>query len=149
MLNHVDTEDASYHELAEFISYGDADRINQDLAELNTRVVFNVMTTNRDDHLRNHGFIRRPSGWHLSPAFDMNPSLKKEEHVLALDLHTRQPDIGVVIETAGFYRLNREQAEAVVERVGKVVSIWQDRARRLGLSGQECFETAHLFQVEI
>ena len=150
MLNHVDTEDASYLELAEFIStYGDADRIKQDLAELYTRLVFNVMTANRDDHLRNHGFIRRPSGWHLSPAFDMNPSFKKEEHVLALDLHTRQPDIGVVIETAGFYRLNREQAEAVIERVGKVMSTWQDRARRLGLSGQECFETAHLFLVEI
>ena len=150
MLNHVDTEDASYLELAEFIStYGDADRIKQDLAELYTRLVFNVMTANRDDHLRNHGFIRRPSGWHLSPAFDMNPSFKKEEHVLALDLHTRQSDIGVVIETAGFYRLNREQAEAVIERVGKVMSTWQDRARRLGLSGQECFETAHLFLVEI
>ncbi|MCF6237503.1 MAG: type II toxin-antitoxin system HipA family toxin [Candidatus Marinimicrobia bacterium] len=149
MLNHVDTEDASYLELAEFISsYGGVERIEKDLEALYTRVVFNVMTANRDDHLRNHGFIRRPSGWHLSPAFDMNPSLRKEEHILAIDLHTRQPDIDVVFETAGFYRLNQEQAEAVVKRVGAVVSTWQDRARKLGLSKQECFEVEHLFRVQ-
>ncbi len=150
MLNHIDTEDASYLELADFISsYGDVERIEKDLEELYTRVVFNVMTANRDDHLRNHGFIRRPAGWCLSPAFDMNPSFKKDEHVLALDLHTRQPDIGVVIETAGCYRLSQNQSEVIVERVGKVIGTWQDRARKLGLSKQECSEAVHLFQVEI
>ena len=147
MLNHVDTEDVSYLELADFISsFGDVEQIQTDLEELYTRVVFNVMTANRDDHLRNHGFIRRPSGWHLSPAFDMNPSHKKDEHVLALDLHTRHPDIDVVIETAGFYRLNQEQAENIVKRVGAVVSKWENRAKGLGLSRQECFESEHLFQ---
>ena len=147
MLNHVDTEDASYLELAEFIStLGDPDRIEQDLRELFTRVVFNVMTANRDDHLRNHGFIRRPSGWHLSPAFDMNPSVKKEEHVLALDTHTRQPDMDVVIETAGLYRLNEEQARGIIQNVGSVIGTWHDRARKMGISNQECLEREHLFQ---
>lgn len=146
MLNHVDTEDASYLELADFISaLGDAERIERDLEELFIRVAFNVMTANRDDHLRNHGFIRRPPGWHLSPAFDMNPSFKKEDHVLALDTNTRQPDIGVVIGTAGFYRLSQEQAEAVVKKVGKVVGTWQDRARKIGISKHDCFEAEHLF----
>ncbi len=146
MLNHVDTEDASYLELAEFISrLGDPDRIEKDLRELFTRVVFNVMTANRDDHLRNHGFIRRPSGWHLSPAFDMNPSAKKEDHVLALDTHTRQPDMGVVIETAGLYRLNEEQAGEIVKNVSSVVGIWHTRARKMGISRQECLEREHLF----
>ena len=146
MLNHVDTEDASYLELAEFISnLGDHERIDQDLVELFTRVVFNVMTANRDDHLRNHGFIRKPSGWHLSPAFDINPSAKKEEHVLALDTHTREPDMDVVIETAGLYRLNKEQAREVVCNVAKVVGSWQARARKMRISRQECFEREHLF----
>lgn len=150
LLHHVDTEDASYLELAEFISnIGDPDRIDRDLEELFTRVVFNVMTANRDDHLRNHGFIRKPSGWHLSPAFDMNPSVKKEDHVLALDMHSRRPDMNVVMETAGLYRLNQEQASGIVQNVGNVVGSWQSRARTVGISRQECFEREHLFQVGV
>lgn len=150
MLNHVDTEDASYLELAQFISnLGDPDLINRDLRELFTRVVFNVMTANRDDHLRNHGFIRKPAGWHLSPAFDMNPSIKKKEHTLALDTHTRRPDMQAVIETAGLYRLNEKQARGIVQDTGKVVASWQSRAKKMKISKQEFLEREHLFQVEI
>ena len=83
MLHHTDSDDASYLELSEFIAtYGDVDHI-----------VFNIVAANRDDHLRNHGFIRSPAGWRLSPAYDMNPSFRKEEHVLSLDLYNRQPDL--------------------------------------------------------
>lgn len=146
LLHRVDTEDASYLELAEFLStLGNAEQIDTDLKELFTRIAFNVATANRDDHLRNHGFIRTPAGWQLSPAFDMNPSFKKDEHVLAIDLNNRQPDFDVLMETAGFYRLNPDQAEIIIEKVKRVVSGWQKRARRLGLSKQECFEAEHLF----
>ena len=94
MLHHTDSDDASYLELSEFIAtYGDVDHIAIDLEELFTRVVFNIVAANRDDHLRNHGFIRSPAGWRLSPAYDMNPSFRKEEHVLSLDLYNRQPDL--------------------------------------------------------
>jgi serine/threonine-protein kinase HipA len=146
MTGHQDTEDASYLELAEFIAtWGEPDYITHDLEELFTRVVFNVATANRDDHLRNHGFIRTPAGWRLAPAFDMNPSFKKDEHALALDLYTRQPDMTVVLETAEYYRLGTDQAKGIVNRVGKVVGGWKVRARRLGLSAREISEAEHLF----
>ena len=147
MTGHQDTEDASYLELAEFIAtWGEPDHITRDLEELFTRVVFNVAAANRDDHLRNHGFIRTPSGWCLAPAFDMNPSFKKDEHALALDLHTRQPDMAVVLETAEYYRLGMDQAKEIVSRVGKVVGGWKARAKKLGLSVHEISEAEHLFQ---
>jgi serine/threonine-protein kinase HipA len=146
MTGHQDTEDASYLELAEFIAtWGEPDYITGDLEELFTRVVFNVATANRDDHLRNHGFIRTPAGWRLAPAFDMNPSFKKDEHALALDLYTRQPDMTVVLETAEYYRLGTDQAKGIANRVGKVVGGWKVRARRLGLSAREISEAEHLF----
>jgi len=45
-----------------------------DHAELWSRIVFNIMVPNTDDHLRNHGFLRAPNaGWQLSEAYDMNP----------------------------------------------------------------------------
>lgn len=146
MLNHVDTEDASYLELAEFIAtYGEVDYIDRDLEELFTRVVFNVATANRDDHLRNHGFLRSPAGWRLAPAFDMNPSFKKDGHVLSLDLHNRQPDMDVVLSTAGFYRLESGRAKEIIAAVRAAVGEWKECAGKIGLSEQECVEAAYVF----
>ena len=146
MLGHRDTEDASYLELAEFLAtFGETENIASDLEELFTRVAFNVATANRDDHLRNHGFIRSPAGWRLAPAFDINPSFRKDEHVLALDLHDRRPDMEVVLSTAGFYRLERGHAKNIVVEVSNAVGEWRTRARKLGLSRQECSDAEHLF----
>lgn len=148
MTGHHDTEDASYLELAEFLAtWGEPDHITGDLAQLFTRVVFNVATANRDDHLRNHGFLRTPAGWRLAPAFDMNPSFKKDEHALALDLYTRQPDMEVVLETAEYYRLDKNQAEMIIRQVGSIVCGWKARAKRLGLPSHEISDAEHLFQV--
>jgi len=146
MTGNQDSEDASYLELAEFIAtWGEPDFVADDLAALFARVVFNVATANRDDHLRNHGFLRTPGGWRLAPAFDLNPSFKKTEHALALDLYTRQPNLAVLLETAKFYRLGIEQAQAIVTRTEKVVAGWKARARKLGLSAHEIAEAEHLF----
>jgi len=146
MLGHVDTENASYLELAEFIAtYGEPDHIDGDLEELFTRVAFNVATANRDDHLRNHGFLRSPAGWRPAPAFDMNPSFKNDEHVLSLDLYHRAPDLDVVLSTAEYYRLKNDRARKIIGSICKVVGEWKTRARGLGLTRQECSEAEHLF----
>jgi serine/threonine-protein kinase HipA len=116
-----------------------------DLAELFTRVAFNVATANRDDHLRNHGFIRSPAGWRLAPAFDMNPSFRKDEHVLSLDLDNHQPSMEVVLSTASFYRLEYMRAREIINDVCKVVTEWKYRARKLGLTTEECSDAEHLF----
>ena len=149
MLNRSDTEDASYLELANFIStMGDPDKIRDDLKELFTRVAFNVATANRDDHLRNHGFIRNPSGWMLSPAFDMNPSFKKEEHVLAIDTDQHDADIQTVIDTAPLYRLSEGEAHEIADNILGTIAGWRTRAQRLGLSNYDCTEAEHLFLVK-
>ena len=146
MLKHSDTEDASYIELAEFIAtYGQREHIADDLKELFTRVVFNVAVANRDDHLRNHGFIRSPAGWRLAPAFDMNPSFKKSEHALSLNFYDHLPDLEVVISTAEYYRLGISHARVIVAMVCEIVSKWRAGARKLGLSARECAEAEHLF----
>ncbi len=46
-----------------------------DLRQLWRRVAFNILISNTDDHLRNHGFLHTEGqAWTLSPAFDMNPN---------------------------------------------------------------------------
>jgi serine/threonine-protein kinase HipA len=50
------------------------DNVAGDLRELWRRMVFSLLASNYDDHLRNHGFLMRESGrWSLSPAYDVNP----------------------------------------------------------------------------
>ncbi len=147
MLNHIDTDDASYLELAEFlVTFGDPESLQTDLKELFIRVVFNIATANRDDHLRNHGFIRTPAGWKLAPAFDMNPSFKKEEHALALDFDYHQPDMDIVLETAGYYRLDKKQAKKIIQKICDIIAGWERRAQQYGLSRQECLDAEHLFE---
>lgn len=146
MLHKQDTDPASYLELPEFLTrWGSPKCIDQDLREMFTRVVFNVATANRDDHLRNHGFIRLPDGWVLSPAYDMNPSFKKDEHVLSLDLYTNQPDLDAVLATAEYYRLREAAAAEIINNVLKEVRLWQDYAKKLGISRREMVDAEHLF----
>lgn len=146
MLGRSEGDDASYPELAEFISSScDSEHIDSNLKELFTRVAFNVATGNRDDHLRNHGFMKTSDGWQMSPAFDMNPSFKKDGHVLALNAYDRQPDLNVVLSTADDYRLSADNASRIIANVCRVVKSWRGRAKKLGLSAHECSTAEHLF----
>ena len=48
--------------------------VASELRELWRRLVFSLLASNNDDHLRNHGFLmREPGRWALSPAYDLNP----------------------------------------------------------------------------
>lgn len=148
LLNKTDKEEASYMDLAEFIATkGSPAHIQDDLRELFRRVVFNVVIANRDDHLRNHGFIRVPDGWRLAPAFDVNPSVKRDTHVLALDDSDPSPDLGTVLETAEFYRLGQAEARNIMATVVAVVGQWEGRAKLLGMSGEERAELEGMFSL--
>lgn len=129
---------ASYLDLAELIaSHGAAGHIEEDLAQLFRRVVFNVLSSNRDDHLRSHGFLRTLSGWRLAPAYDMNPNAEKHEHVLTLDDSSTEPRLDTVLETAELYRLTATKAKTVVAQVRAAVNGWKTRAQSIGLSRAE------------
>ena len=69
---------ASYLDLSAFIQ-DHGGNISEDLRELWKRIVFNIAISNTDDHLRNHGFLIEDGAWRLSPAFDVNPSIDKDE----------------------------------------------------------------------
>lgn len=57
-----------------------------DPSELWRRAVFGCLVGDLDDHLRNHGFLRRGPAWIVAPAFDVNPEPLEDgnEHQLAL-----------------------------------------------------------------
>jgi len=131
LLRKDQSEGASYLDLAQFIrAQGDAEHADTDLEQLFRRVAFNVAVGNRDDHLRNHGFILGETGWRLAPAFDVNPNIDKAEHVLNIDDSDNRPSLDTVTSTAEFYGLTRARGKEVVEEVAAAVDGWQDAARR-------------------
>lgn len=146
LLRKVQSEDTSYLELAQFLrSRGDAAHVDADLAQLFRRVAFNVAVGNRDDHLRNHGFILGETGWRLAPAFDVNPNVDKAEHVLNIDDVDNRPDLDTVLGTAAFYGLDDLQAQQVLEEVVSVVDQWPEAARRAGIASADLSLTAAAF----
>ena len=146
LLRKTQSEGASYLELAQFIrSQGDAERVDADLAQLFRRVAFNVAVGNRDDHLRNHGFVLGRTGWRLAPAFDVNPNIDKAEHVLNIDDVDNRPSLETVLGTAVFYGLGDGPARQVVAEVATVVDGWRDAARRAGIAGADIDLTAGAF----
>jgi hypothetical protein len=73
MLDARDSQTRSYMEIADGLRQHGA-AAKDDIRELWRRIVFNVLISNTDDYLRNHGFLYEgPAGWWLSPAYDLNP----------------------------------------------------------------------------
>lgn len=138
MASRRDRDDAGYLDIALAIAdHGAPGHIRADLAQLFRRAAFNVVASHRDDHLRNHGFLRTPEGWRLAPAFDLNPVPGKPEHELSLDGAIRRGDLAVLRQTAPFYRLSVSEAEGILEEVQAALATWRDAVRVTDLGATE------------
>lgn len=138
LLDARDSAGHGYLDLVQTIeTAGDTARISADLAQLFRRALFNILVGNRDDHLRNHGFLRSGDGWALAPAFDINPNPDKDVHVLAIDESDPTPDSALLMATAGYYRLNAHRASAIADAVRAAVRDWEPLAQELGCSSAE------------
>lgn len=146
LLRKEHSEGTSYLELAQFIrSQGDAEHVEADLAQLFRRVAFNVAVGNRDDHLRNHGFLLGKTGWRLAPAFDVNPNIDKAEHVLNLDDGDNRPSLETVLNTAEFYGLTHDSGRKILEEVASAVDQWESVARKEHIAAGDIDLTASAF----
>ncbi|WP_298137750.1 type II toxin-antitoxin system HipA family toxin [Acidiferrobacter sp.] len=134
MLSRTDSHGASYLDLAQFImSNGAHTFIKDDLAQLFRRVIFNIAIGNRDDHLRNHGFVLTETGWRLSRAFDVNPNHEKADHVLNIDDRDNRPLIENALATAEYYELTNDQAVKIASEVTAVIKSWKDVGKQYNI----------------
>ncbi|MES2975670.1 MAG: HipA domain-containing protein [Pseudomonadota bacterium] len=146
LLRKEHSEGTSYLELAQFLrANGDGVHVAADLEQLFRRVAFNVACGNRDDHLRNHGFVLGTAGWRLAPAFDVNPNIDKDEHVLNIDDSDNRPSLQTALASGAFYGLTPERAKQIFEDVACAVDGWQDAARRAGIARADVELTAGAF----
>ena len=141
LTGHQDGDDASngasYLEIARVLIDHGA-QTKADLRELWSRIVFNVLVSNTDDHLRNHGFILLPGkGWRLSEAYDMNPV--PDSHGLKLNISEADNalDLDLARSVAPYFRVDANTANAIIERSGKIVKQWSKIATHMGISVRE------------
>lgn len=134
----LESDGASYLDVAMAVQdNGVAGRVEAGLEELFRRAVFNVLVGNRDDHLRNHGFLREPTGWRLTPAFDVNPNPDKDVHVLALDEADPTPDTSTLLAQQAYFRLDADRAQAIVEQARVATRRWREVAKSAGARNHE------------
>lgn len=147
-----DGHQASYQDLASLIRQISLD-VSRDLRELWRRLVFNILISNTDDHLRNHGFLYHEvtgmGGWRLSPAYDLNPT-PLMEHPRELSLGVRSLDtrasLAAAFSTISSYGLKEEEARDIVESVAQSTKNWRSVAEESGLSQVECDLMASAFE---
>ena len=122
----------------------------RDMEELWRRIVFSILISNTDDHLRNHGFLYAgPTGWRLAPAYDLNPvpvDLKPRVLSTAIDLDDATASLELAYSVAIYFGLDRDRSRRIVAQVGEAVKSWRIAASALGLSGRECDRMASAFE---
>ncbi len=134
--NLIKDKTPSYLDIVEFIQFSGA-HVDEDLHQLWRRIVFNILISNTDDHLRNHGFILTEGGWRLSPAYDMNPSLDKEGLALNIDMDNNMPDIVLAKSVGSYFRLGTVEMNNILEEVMSSVSEWRNIANQIGIPRSE------------
>jgi serine/threonine-protein kinase HipA len=148
MLGARDNEHHSYIEMTYALAQNGAAPV-EDMAELWRRIVFTVMISNTDDHLRNHGFLyERYKGWRLSPAYDMNPTpVETAARVLktAIDFDDTTASLETAMSVAKEFRLEKNNANEIVKEVSAAVKPWRKVAAEIGLSKRECDRMASAF----
>jgi serine/threonine-protein kinase HipA len=151
MLGARDNETRSYFEIVDALrQHGAAPKA--DMEALWRRIVFNILISNTDDHLRNHGFLYAGSdGWRLSPAYDLNPvpvDVKPRILTTAINEDDTTASLSIAMEVAGYFELDDAEAREIAVQVGKAVANWRDEAAGQGITKNEIDRMASAFEHE-
>ena len=149
MLGATDQETRSYLEFVDALRQHGASP-KEDMRALWRRIVFSVMISNTDDHLRNHGFLYAgPAGWRLSPAYDLNPvptDIKPRILTTAIDLSDGTASLKLALEVAAYFELSQPEARKIAGEVGRATATWRREAKKLGLTSAEIDRMASSFE---
>ncbi len=108
-----------------------------DIEEQFRRTVFNIVSSNQDDHVKNIAFtMDRLGRWRLSPAYDVchaEGSDFTRFHQLSVNGKTGDFVLADLKHLAEYAGLPRNRERAVLERTVSAFSGWSERARQLGV----------------
>ena len=148
LMDAAPAEQYSYVDIADTIRmYGS--QAAADLQELWRRLVFNILISNVNDHLNNHGFLHHAFGqWKLAPAFDLNPFPDKERALKTWISEDSGDGASLTdaIAIAPLFGLAKNPAAAVLGEVKSAVRNWKKLARKIGMSDVDVKSFAPAFE---
>lgn len=137
-LGKTGTELGSYTEIVDFMRTVAPDP-QLDFEELYRRMVFTVLVSNKDDHLKNHGFLYVGSDrWRLSPMFDVNPAPDRNPHLETAIMEGGSHDrsIRLALEACGFFEVTDANARKIIRNTAQRLSDgWRETFRQAGVTG--------------
>jgi len=146
----IDPEKHSYGALADIIRrYGSPGSIKDDMEELFRRMVFNIICSNSDDHLRNHGFLYdfETNGWRLSPCYDIVPDVKPYNLLgLGVGPMGRQATIVNAQDGAQAFGLSADEAKNIIEEICNISQAWREHFAECQVSDQDIKKLERNFQ---
>jgi serine/threonine-protein kinase HipA len=108
---------ASYQDLAEIIRHKFANA-SATLRELFSRLVFNILSGNTDDHARNHAAFWNGQMLALTPAYDICPQARsgnEASQAMLISGDNRMSRISACLEAAHHFLLSEKEAVVIVE----------------------------------
>jgi serine/threonine-protein kinase HipA len=119
---------ASYETLAEIIRTRFS-KPEETLHELFSRLVFNILTGNTDDHARNHAAFWDGRSLSLTPAYDICPQGRaggEASQAMLISGENNLSRLAHCLGVAHHYLLNKEQAHAIIDHQKITIeSHWQ------------------------
>ena len=108
---------ASYESLAEIVRHHFTDA-SITLKELFSRIIFNILSGNTDDHARNHAAIWDGKMLTLTPAYDLCPQNRtgrEASQAMLIAGDTRTSKLSVCLDAAHIFLLSEKEALAIIE----------------------------------
>ncbi len=128
-------KDSSYENLFELALFLKVPHCEID--ELFKRMVFNVIFSNTDDHLKNHSFVydEEQDKWHIAPAYDLtyslNPLMNYTRTSRALSINGKRVDLLLkdVLSIADSFTI--KNPKKVIQEVQEGLAYWYNQATEL------------------
>lgn len=137
-LGKTGVELGSYTEIADFIRQAGLNPA-EDFLEIYRRLIFTILVSNKDDHLKNHGFLYvGAERWRLSPMFDVNPAPDRNPHLETAisEGGGHERSILRALEAAEFFEIAGADARALIrEMAERIAAMWRDALRTTGVTG--------------
>ena len=140
--------DRDYHDLlsATFALTRDFSEVEQAYR----RAAFNVFAHNRDDHVKNFSFVfTQPSGWRLSPAYDLTLSSGVNGQHNMTVMGSGNPNENHLIELAKDQGIRPDKARAILTEVSAAIRRWHEFAEKTGVTNQSYTNVSSHLRLDI
>lgn len=115
--------EATYPDLVDRIRV-DGVEFRKEAMELFSRLVFNVLIGNTDDHARNHSFFVEGANIRLTPAYDLTPFPRaggEAGHGMKITRDSNLSRIRLCLDAASEFGISEEEGRAIVENQVRVI----------------------------